>query len=80
MVILNIRIIEEDDIVVIRGLEFPNVIVQGKTVDEAKKEFLKSLEYFFTIRAKLENEEYPLLQKEKTEALRMELVETGQEL
>ena len=57
-----------------RGLEFPNVIVQGKTSDEAKQEFLKALEYFFTVRAKIENEKYPLLQKEKTETLRMELV------
>lgn len=74
MLALNIRIIEDDDIVIMRGLEFPNVIVQGKTRDEAKAEFVKALEYFFTIRAKIENEKYPLLQKEKTETLRMELV------
>ena len=75
MVILNIRIIDEKDIVVVRGLEFPNVIVQAKTVAAAKKEFLKALEYFFTVRAKIEAEKYPLSQKEKTETLRMELVE-----
>ena len=74
MVILNIRIIEEDDIVVVCGLEFPNVIVQAKTAEEAKKEFLRALGYFFTVRAKIEAEKYPLSQKEKTEALRMELV------
>lgn len=34
--------------------EFSNVIVQGKTNAEAKKEFLKALDYFFTVRAKLE--------------------------
>ena len=74
MVTLNIRVIEEEDIVIIRGLEFPNVIVQGKTNAEAKDEFLKALDYFFKIRAKLEDEKYPLLQKEKAETLTMELV------
>lgn len=74
MITLNIRIIEEDDIVIIRGLEFPNIIVQGKTIDEARKEFLKALSYFFTVRAKLEDEKYPLLQKEKAETLQLELV------
>ena len=74
MITLNIRVIEENDVVIIRGLEFPNVIVQGKTNAEAKKEFLKALDYFFTIRAKLEDEKYPLLQKEKAETLQMELV------
>jgi len=74
MITLNIRVIEENDIVIIRGLEFPNVIVQGKTNAEAKEEFLKALDYFFTIRAKLEDEKYPLLQKETAETLRMELV------
>ena len=74
MVTLNIRVIEEEDIVIIRGLEFPNVIVQGKTNAEAKDVFLKALDYFFKIRAKLEDEKYPLLQKEKAETLTMELV------
>ena len=74
MITLNIRVIEENDIVIIRGLEFPNVIVQAKTNTEAKKEFLKALDYFFTVRAKLEDEKYPLLQKETAETLRMELV------
>jgi len=53
MVTLNIQVIEEEDIVIIRGLEFPNVIVQGKTYTKAKKEYLKALDYFFTVRAKL---------------------------
>ncbi len=75
MAVINIRIIEEDGIVVVRGLEFPNVIVQGKTVEEAKKEFAKALECFFATRAKIENEKYPLLHKEKAETMRMELVE-----
>ena len=74
MITLNIRVIEENDIVIIRGLEFPNVIVQAKTNIEAKEEFLKALDYFFTVRAKLEDEKYPILQKEKAETLRMELV------
>jgi len=74
MITLNIRVIEENDIVIIRSLEFPNVIVQGKTNAEAKTEFLKALDYFFTVRAKLEDEKYPLLQKEKAETLQLELV------
>ena len=74
MLSLNIRIIEEEDVVVIRGLEFPNVIVQGGDRNEAEKEFLKALEYFFTVKAKIEEEKYPLLQKEKTATLGMELV------
>ena len=78
MLSLNIRIIEEDDVVIMRGLEFPNVIVQGKTSDEAKQEFLNALEYFFTVRTKIESEKYPLLPKEKTETLKMELISNDQ--
>lgn len=74
MITLTIRIIEEEDIVIMRSLEFPNVIVEGKTVAEARQEFLKALDCFFTVRTKIENEKYPLLQKEKTETLQMELV------
>ena len=77
MVVLNIRIIEGEDGIVIRGLEFPNVIVQGDTVNEAKQEFLRALEHFFKARAKIEEEEYPLSQDEKTDTLQMELTTTG---
>lgn len=45
-----------NDIVISGSGKFSNVIVQGKTHAEAKKEFLKALDYFFTIRAKLEDE------------------------
>ena len=74
MITLNIRIIEGDNIVIMRSLEFPNVIVQGKTNTEAKKEFLKALDYFFIIRTKIENKKYPLSHEEKTETLQMELI------
>ena len=50
------KIIEEKDVTIIRGMEFPNVIVQGRTLEEAKQEFLKAMKYFFTVRAKIENE------------------------
>ena len=74
MIPLNIQIMEQEDVVIMRGLEFPNVIVQGKTRDEAKEEFLKALEYSFTSSARIESKKYPLLPKEKTETLRMNLV------
>ena len=72
---LSIRIIEEDDIVVIRSLEFPNVIVQGENFDEAKKELFKSLDYYFKVKAQIETEKYPLTNKETTKKLRMDMVE-----
>ena len=74
MAALNVRIIEEDDVVVIRGLEFPNVIVQGKTLEEAKKEFLSALTYFFTVRAKIEKEKYPLTQKERISTMKCDVI------
>ena len=46
--------------VVMRGLEFPNVIVQGKDVDEARINFQQALSFYFEAKANIEQENYPL--------------------
>lgn len=71
---INVRYIEHDDVVVMRGLEFPNVIVQAETLKKAKAEFVKALNYSFKIRAKMDKENYPLKPTEKIKELNMEMI------
>ena len=73
IITLNLRVTEEKDVVVISGLEFPNVVVQGKTKAEAKKDFLEAVDYFFTTSAEIEMERDPLLENEKIETLHWKL-------
>ena len=74
MATINIVILEAEDVVVIRGLEFPGVIVQGKNIQEAKNEFDKSLGHMLQVRAKIARDQYPLTNKEKVETVGMDLV------
>ncbi len=40
----SLKIIEQEDVVVIRGLEFPNIVVEGKDELEATENFKKAFE------------------------------------
>lgn len=71
---ISMIVIEADDVVVIRGLEFPGIIVQGDTLEEAKMEFDKSLDHLLKVRAKLAIDQYPLAKNERVERARVELV------
>lgn len=70
---INMVIGEADGVVVIRGLEFPGVIVEGSTFEEAKAEFAKSLDQLLKVRAELAIDQYPLAKNERVEKARMEL-------
>ena len=74
MVTINLVVMELDDVVVIRGLEFPGIIVQGDTLEEAKAEFDKSLDHLLKVRAELARDQYPLAQNERVEKASMELL------
>lgn len=77
MAIINVRIIEEDGVVVMQGLEFPGIIVQGKTEQEAFEKFDDSLDHLLRVRAKLATEKYPLTNRETTRAIRVEMAYNG---
>ena len=74
MATINLVVLETEDVVVIRGLEFPGVIVQGSTLKEAKKKFDKSLGHLLEVRAKLSLDQYPLVQNERVEKVNVELL------
>lgn len=74
MATINMIVLEADDVVVIRGLEFPGIIVQGATLDEAVAEFDKSLDHLLEVRAKLAIDQYPLAKNEKVRSVNVELV------
>ena len=74
MATINLIVLEAEDIVVIRGLEFPGIIVQGATLEEAKAEFDKSLDHLLKVRAELAIDQYPLAKNERVEQARVELV------
>ena len=74
MATINLIVLEAEDIVVIRGLEFPGIIVQGNTLEEAKAEFDKSLDHLLEVRAKLAIDQYPLAKNERVEKASMELL------
>jgi len=71
---LSLKILEHEEVVVIRCLEFPNIVVEGKNELEATNNFKKAFEYFLTVRNKIEIEQYPLAKNEKIQSLQMEFL------
>lgn len=74
MVTINLVVMETEDAVIIRGLEFPGIIVEGGTLEEAKAEFDKSLDHLLKVRAALAIDKYPLAKNERVEKASMELL------
>ena len=70
---LNARVTKENDIVVLQGKEFPNVIVQGNNLQDATVNFLKALEFYFVALAERHSKDKPLLKNEKIVTLKMEV-------
>ena len=74
---VNVKIDEYDDVVVIRGLEAPNVIVEGKDRKEAIEEFKKAYCFYLNVKRNRATNEYPLAEKAKIHSLPMEFVSNG---
>lgn len=74
---INVKQIVSDDVVVVRGLEFPNIIVEGKDEKEAIDNFKKALCYYFTVRKKINHDVYPLSENEKLSSFQMEFIPNG---
>ena len=71
MISLTLRFTEEKDVTVMRCLELPNIIVQGKDLQDAKKNFVKAVEYFFKVGSRLERQQDPLLSNEKEDEIKV---------
>ena len=75
MLSLKVRTKNENGIVVMRGEDFPNVVVQGKNMVEAKKGFLKALEFYFEAMAEMNGQGTALLKNEKAHTLKWEIIQ-----